>query len=79
MVQFCYGEEKSLRHVNTVAKFLDEKKPKIRTVSNFIDPKVIQFYLICQMLAKFSVSEFKKRKRNFLSCVHLLLKAGARN
>ena len=36
-------EEKSLRHVAKVAKFLDDNKPKrhlkkwIRTVSNFID------------------------------------------
>ena len=31
-------EEKSLRHVATVAKFLDDNKPKwICTVSNFLD------------------------------------------
>ena len=49
---------------------------EICTVSNFID--LIQFHLICQMLAKFSgvesktaISEFRKRKENFLSCVHL--------
>ena len=35
-----------------VAKFLDGNKPKIRTVSNFLD--LIQFHLICQVLAKFS-------------------------
>ena len=41
-----------------VAKFLDDNKPRkslkkyMRTVSNFID--LIQFHLICQMLAKFS-------------------------
>ena len=51
-------EEKSLRHVAMVAKFLDDNKPKtslkkwIHTVTNFID--LIQFHLICQMLAKFS-------------------------
>ena len=51
-------EEKSLRHVAMVAKFLDDNKPKtslkkrIRTVSNFDD--LIQFHLICQMMAKFS-------------------------
>ena len=53
-------EEKSLRHVATVAKFLDDNKPKtsleinkkqIRTVSNFDD--LIQFHIICQMTAKF--------------------------
>ena len=44
----------------------------------------IQFHLIGQMLAKVSgvesegtVSEFRKRTRNFLCCVHLLRKAGA--
>ena len=44
-------EEKSLRHVATVATFLDDNKPKtslkkwIRTVSNLID--LILFHLIC--------------------------------
>ena len=53
-----YREEKSLRHVATVAKFLDDNKPKtslkkwIRTVSNF--DHIIQFHLICKMMAKFS-------------------------
>ena len=48
-------EEKSLRHVAMVAKFLDDNKPKtllkkwIRTVSNVID--FIPFHLICQILA----------------------------
>ena len=48
-------EEKSLRHVAMVAKFLDDNKPKtslkkgIRTVSNFVD--FIPFHLICQILA----------------------------
>ena len=50
-------EEKSLRHVAVVAKFLDDNTPKkslikwIRTVSNFMD--FIQFHVICQILAKF--------------------------
>ena len=53
-------EEKSLRHVAMVARFLDDNKPKtsleinkkwIRTVSNFDD--LIQFHMICQMTAKF--------------------------
>ena len=73
-----------------VAKFLDDNKPKIsfkkwiRTVSNFDD--LIQFDLICQMMAKFSgvksertVSKFRKRKRNFSCCARLLRKAGAWN
>ena len=47
--------KKSLRHVSTVAKFLDDNKPKtwlkkwIRTVSNFIH--FISYHLICQILA----------------------------
>ena len=47
-----HGEEKSLRHVAMVAKFFDDKKPKIRIILNFIDR--IQFRLICQILTKFS-------------------------
>ena len=87
---YCHGEQKWLRHIAMAAKFLDDNKPKIHskskccTVSNFID--LIQFHLICQILAKFSgveskrtISEFRKRKRNFLCCVHLLRKAGERN
>ena len=82
--------EKSLCHVAMVAKFLDDNKPKIslkkwiRTVSNFDD--LIQFHLICQMMAKFSgvksertVSKFRKRIRKFLRCACLLRKAGAWN
>ena len=66
-------EEKLLRHVAMVAKFLDYNKPKIHLKSKFalfqtsiID--LIQFHLICQMLAKLfcieferTVSEFRKR------------------
>ena len=72
------------------SKFLDDNKPKtslkkwIRAVSNF--DGLIQFHLICQMLAKFSgiksektVSKFRKRKRQFLRCARLLRKAGAWN
>ena len=74
--------ERSLRHVAMVAKFLDDNKPKtslkkwIRAVSNFVD--LVQFLLICQMLAKLSgvesestISKFRKRKRKFACCVHL--------
>ena len=86
VTRILYKEEKSLRHVAMVAKFLDDNKPKtsfkrwIRTVSNFID--LIQFPSICQMLAKFSGSEktvSKLRKRTFLCCVRSLHKAGAWN
>lgn len=33
---FCNGDEKSLRHVSKVAKFLDEKEPKIHLKSEFV-------------------------------------------
>ena len=75
-------EKKSLRHVPMVAKFLDDNKPKIRTLSNLID--LIQLHLICQMWAKFSgveskrtVFKLRKRKGNFFCCVYLLHKASA--
>ena len=66
------------RHVAMVAQFLVDNKLKtslqkwICTVSNFTD--LIQFHLICQMLAKFSVVEDKRtistfRKRNRNICV----------
>ena len=51
-------KEKLSHHVAMVAHFLDDNKTKtslkklIRTASYFID--LIQFHLICQMLAKFS-------------------------
>ena len=83
-----YREEKSLRYVVMVAKFLDDNQPKtkrIRTIPNSID--LIKFHLICQILAKFSevesertvhLSKFRKRKRkkNFLCRVPLLHTAG---
>ena len=75
-----YNREKSLPRVAMVAKFLDDNKPKmslkkwIHIVSNFID--LIQFYLICQKLAKFSgvesertASKFtEKKKKAFVFC-----------
>ena len=33
---FCNGDEKSLRHVAMVAKFLDDEEPKIHLKSEFI-------------------------------------------
>ena len=81
-------EKKSLRHVPMVAKFLDDKKPKIHLrsevalTSNLID--LIQLHLICQMLAKFSgveskrtVFKLRKRKGKFVCSVYLLHKANA--
>ena len=81
-------EDKSLRHVAMVAQFLDDNKPishfkSTHTISNFTN--LIQFYLIWQLSAKFSsrpylsLSKFRKRKRQFLCCVHLLHNAGSRN
>ena len=84
-----YREEKSLRYVVMVAKFLDDNQPKtkrirtIRTIPNSID--LIKFHLIRQILAKFSevesewtvhLSKFRKRKINFLCRVPLLHTAG---
>ena len=52
-----------------VTEFLDDNKPKrslkklICTVSNFIN--LIQFHLICQMLAKVSGVEFERTVSKF--------------
>ena len=85
-----FREEKSLRHVAMVVKFLDDNKPKtslkksIHTVSKFID--LIQFHLICQMLAQFSgiesertVSKFRKTPQKIVLCSPTENKASARN
>ena len=65
--------------VTTVAKFLHDNKPikslkkSFPNFSNFTDP--IQFHLIWQILAKFSLepylslSKFRKKKGRFLRCV----------
>ena len=75
-----YREEKSLRHIAMVAKFLDDNKPKtslkkqIHTVTNLID--LLRFHLICQMLAKFQGLNPKgpclslEKKRQFVRCAH---------
>ena len=63
-------EEKSLRHVAIVAKFLDDNKLKIHLKSKFAlfqtSSILFNFIKICQILAKFSgvesegtVSEFR--------------------
>ena len=87
LIAIANREEKLLCHVAMVAKFLDEnklktslKKSRIHTVSNYID--LIQFHLICKMLAKFSGVESEKtisklRKRKFLCFVHQRHKADA--
>ena len=62
-----------------VAKFLDDHKPKILLKTEFVlfqTQSLLQFHLICQMVANFSGAEFhrtvfkfrkkkKKRKENF--------------
>ena len=60
------------------AKFVDDNKPNLHLKSEFA---LIQFHLICKILAKLSgaeyeraVSEFRKRKRNFWCYVHQLHK-----
>ena len=56
--KYPYREEKSLRYVVMVAKFLDDNQPKtkrIRTIPNSID--LIKFHSIRQILAKFSEVE----------------------
>ena len=83
-------EEKSLRHVAMIAKFSDDNKTKtplkkwIRTDSKFID--LIQFHLICKILAKLSgvesertVSELiwvEKKKKEILVLCSLACVAG---
>ena len=70
-------EEKSFCDVAMVAKFLDDNKPKTALKKRIFALFLIQFHLICQMLAKFSgfesertLSKFRKRKRK----LHLLHK-----
>ena len=78
-----YREEKSLRHVAMVAKFLDGNKLKTSLIKCSRSFKLHWSYSISfQMLAKFSrvefkrtVSKFRRGKRQLLCCVHLLQKA----
>ena len=63
-IAYVNREEKSLRQVAIAAKFLVDNKPKtslkkrICTVSNFED--LIQFHLICRMMAKTSGVKCKR-------------------
>ena len=77
-------EEKSLRHVAMVAKFLDDKKPKRHLKSGFalFQTTSILFNLsndgeIFWVKSKRTVCKFRKRKTNFLCYAHQLHKAGA--
>ena len=78
--------EKTLSHVATVAKFLDDNKPKIslkiwiRTVSDLVN--LTQVHLICQVLAKFSgvesertASKLRKRPFIFVLCSRTIKRA----
>ena len=61
-----------------VENFLDDNKletslkKRIRTVSNFID--LIQFHLICQMLATFSGGESERTSSKFRARAHEIRK-----
>ena len=63
----------SLRHVAIEAKFLDENKLKIHLKSKFELFKLHQS--IFWVESETTISELRKRKTNFLCCVHLLRKA----
>ena len=64
-------EEKSLRHVPMEAKFLNDHKPKILLKTEFAlfqTQSLLQFHLICQVVANSSGAEshrtvFKLRKK----------------
>ena len=77
-------EEKSLRHVAMVETFLDDNKPKLHLLNeNSHCFKLHRSYSLSFNLS--NVGEIfwiqserkRKRKRNFLCCVHLLRKAGS--
>ena len=77
-------EEKSLRHVAMVVKFLDDNEQKRHLKSEFTlfqnSSILFHFVLISEMLAKFSGVESERIVSNLCSyriCVHLLHK-GAR-
>ena len=59
-------DEKLLRHVAMIAKFLDDNKPNRRFLEKLSGADSGR-----------TISEFTKRKRHFLCCVHQIHKAGA--
>ena len=77
-IEFQNSRGQVVRHVAMVANFLyDNKletslKKRIRTVSNFID--LIQFHLICQMLATFSGGESERTSSKFRARAHEIRK-----
>ena len=80
-------QEKLLRHVAVVEKFLDDNKPKIHLKVNSHCFKLHRSFSISFNLSNVgeifwieserAICEIRKRKRNFLCCVHLLRKVGA--
>ena len=75
-------EEKSLRHVAMVETFLDDNKPKLHLLNeNSHCFKLHRSYSLSFNLSNvgeiFWIESERKRKRNFLCCVHLLRKAGS--
>ena len=58
-------EEKSFRHVAMVATFLDDSKPKTALKKWIFALFLIQFHLICQILAKFSGFESERTLSKF--------------
>ena len=77
-----YREEKSLRHVAMVETFLDDNKPKVHLLNeNSHCFKLHRSYSLSFNLSNvgeiFWIESERKRKRNFLCCVHLLRKAGS--
>ena len=77
-----YREEKSLRHVAMVETFLDDNKPKLHLLNeNSHCFKLHRSYSLSFNLSNvgeiFWIESERKRKRNFLCCVHLLRKAGS--
>ena len=83
-------EKKSLRHIAIVATFLDDKKPKIHLKRELaVWLKLHRSYSIpfnvsivgdiSGVESEGTLPKFRKRKRKFLSRVHLLHKAGTWN
>ena len=77
-------EEKSFRHVAMVATFLNDSKPKTALKKWIFTLFLIQFHLICQMLAKFSRFEsertlftFRKKKENCTYSISGRVKLGS--
>ena len=76
----AYTEEKSLRYLAMVAKFLDERHLKGKFAlfqTSSILFNFIKFVKFSGAKSERTVSKFRKGKRTFLCCFHVLHKAGA--